>query len=70
MSASVAQARLKEAHKLLLLRWARARDGWDDALRAQIEREAIEPLTIKLNQAHSAMTRLAELVNQTRQQCQ
>lgn len=70
MSAAVAQARLKDAHRMLLTRWERTATDWDDAARAQFQKEFIEPLRQKVHAALSGMARLGEAVGQTRQECQ
>lgn len=55
---------------MLLLRWERTQQDWDDAARADIQREFIDPLRQRVNAALGAMARLSEAINQTRQQCQ
>ncbi len=70
MSATVAQARLKDAHKGFVLRWERTREAWNDEARARVEKEYIEPLRQRVHTALGAMARLSEAITQTRQQCQ
>lgn len=70
MSASVGQIRVKDAHKQLQARWARARAAWDDQAATDFERTYIEPLAPRVAAAATAMGKLAELIRQCRRECE
>ncbi len=70
MSASVGQARLKDALKTLHLRLAATQDQWNDAARTEWEAEYIAPLDAQVRKAMDAMSRLDEVAAHARRQCE
>ncbi|MBX3357602.1 MAG: hypothetical protein KF745_04160 [Phycisphaeraceae bacterium] len=70
MSVSVAQVRLRDGLKELKFAWAQVKDQWDDAARAKFEEDYLQQLDSKVRGAMAAMNRLAEVIAQSRRDCE
>ncbi|MFN0010463.1 MAG: hypothetical protein ACKVS8_02340 [Phycisphaerales bacterium] len=70
MSASVGQARLKDALKALHVRLEATRSQWSDAARSEWDAEYIAPLEAQVRKAMDAIGRLAEVAAHARRECE
>jgi len=69
MSLSVAKANLMDAAKTLHLRWAKAREHWDDQAARQFEQEFLVHLDAKIRAAAKGLDHVSELTTAVRRDC-
>lgn len=70
MSASVGQAKLLDASRKFSLQWQRARDHWRDVAAARVQQELMDQLPSRMQTAMSAISKISELVQSARRECE
>jgi uncharacterized protein YukE len=69
MSVNAAKANIVDATKQLLMRWDRLRDDWNDAASDRFQRDVIEQVQPRINQAIKAMDHAAEIMAHAKHEC-
>ena len=69
MSISGSRAKLKDAHRQLLVAWHRAQDTWDDPDSQALWRKQIEPMETTLRATLNAMDSMNEVLERVRREC-
>ena len=69
MSVMDGAAGLKSALKDLEVAWQRSKDGWNDQVRHQFEKNHIEPLVAQVRVTLSGISRLAEVLARLQRDC-
>jgi hypothetical protein len=69
MSISGSRAKLKDAHRQLLVAWHRAQDTWDDPVSQALWRKQIEPMETTLRATLNAMDSMNEVLERVRRAC-
>jgi hypothetical protein len=69
MSLDVGRYRIMTAHKTLLERWEETRLVWQDSVRAEFDRDHLEPLAPMLATTLGAIDQLAQVLGRLRQEC-
>ena len=70
MSVHESRGNLAKALKELSLRWAEARQNWDDAQALDFEDKYMRELEANLRSAGSAMDQMAVLLTQAKRDCE
>jgi hypothetical protein len=70
MSVHESRGNLAKAVKELTLRWAEARQNWDDAQAVDFEDKFIRELEANIRSAGSAMDQMAVVLTQARRDCE
>jgi hypothetical protein len=69
MSLPASRAKLKDAHRQLMVAWQRAAETWDDPVSQALLRNHLEPLETTLRSALNAMDMMNEVVERCRRDC-
>ena len=69
MSISGSRAKLKDAHRQLLVACHRAQDTWDDPVSQALWRKQIEPMETTLRATLNAMDSMNEVLERVRREC-
>ena len=69
MSIPGSRAKLKDAHRQLLVAWQRAQDTWDDPVSQALWRNHLEPLETTLRATLNAMDSMNEVLERVRREC-
>ncbi len=69
MSLDVGRYRLLNAHKSLVQRWEETRLVWQDGVRAEFEKDHLEPLAPTLLSTLGAIDQLSQILGRLRQEC-
>ncbi len=69
MSISGSRAKLKEAHRHLMVAWLRANESWDDPVSQALWRNHLEPMESTLRSALNAMDLMNETLERVRREC-
>ena len=69
MSVSGSRAKLKDAHRQLLVAWQRSQETWDDPVSHALWRKQIEPLETTLRSVLNAMDSINEVLERVRREC-
>ena len=69
MSIPGSRAKLKDAHRQLLVAWHRAQDTWDDPVSQALWRKQIEPMESTLRATLNAMDSMNEVLERVRREC-
>ncbi len=69
MSVSGSRAKLKDAHRQLLVAWQRSQETWDDPVSQSLWRKQIEPLETTLRSVLNAMDSINEVLERVRREC-
>ena len=69
MSLPASRAKLKDAHRQLMVAWQRANETWDDPVSQALLRNHLEPLETTLRSALNAMDMMTEVVERCRRDC-
>jgi hypothetical protein len=69
MSLDVGRYRLLSAHEALLGGWEETRLAWQDLVRAEFEKEHLEPLAPLLLTTLGAIDQLQQVMGRVRQEC-
>ncbi len=68
MSTQAAQAKLKDAHRELLIAWHRVAQGWQDEAAATFHKEVVEPIEPRIGSALNAMSEMGEVLARARRE--
>jgi hypothetical protein len=63
------RAKLKDAHRQLMVAWQRANETWDDPVSQALLRNHLEPLETTLRGALNAMDMMNEVLERCRRDC-
>jgi hypothetical protein len=69
VSVSGSRAKLKDAHRQLLVAWQRSQETWDDPVSQAMWRKQIEPLETTLRSVLNAMDSINEVLERVRREC-
>ncbi len=69
MSVPGSRAKLKDAHRQLMVAWQRANETWDDPVSQALLRNHLEPLETTLRGALNAMDMMNEVLERCRRDC-
>lgn len=69
MSIPGSRAKLKDAHRQLMVAWQRANETWDDPVSQALVRNHLEPLETTLRGALNAMDMMNEVLERCRRDC-
>ena len=69
MSVSGSRAKLKDAHRQLLVAWVRSQETWDDPVSQALWRKQIEPRETTLRSVLNAMDSINEVLERVRREC-
>ena len=69
MSIPGSRAKLKEAHRQLLVAWQRAQETWDDPVSQALARNHLDPLETTVRAALGAMDSMNETLERVRREC-
>lgn len=69
MSLSVGSAKLNRALKNLLVHWEGTKDVWNDHVRREFEEKHVQELESQVRATMGGMSRLAQVVQNVRQDC-
>ena len=69
MSVSGSRAKLKDAHRQLLVAWVRSQETWDDPVSQALWRKQNEPLETTLRSVLNAMDSINEVLERVRREC-
>ena len=69
MSIPGSRAKLKDAHRQLLVAWQRAQESWDDPVSDALWRKQLEPLETTVRAALNAMDSMNEVLERVRREC-
>ncbi len=69
MSIPGSRAKLKDAHRQLMVAWQRANETWDDPVSQALLRNHLEPLETTLRGALNAMDMMNEVLERCRRDC-
>lgn len=69
MSIPGSRAKLKEAHRQLLVAWQRAQETWDDPVSQALSRNHLDPLETTVRAALGAMDSMNETLERVRREC-
>jgi hypothetical protein len=69
MSIPGSRAKLKDAHRQLMVAWQRAQDTWDDPVSQALWRKHLEPLETTLRATLNAMDSMNEVLERARRDC-
>lgn len=64
------RGQLSKSYNLLQMRWQEVKGGWNDAASDRFEKKFLEPLSVELRAATSAMDRMMAVLSQARRDCQ
>ena len=70
MSLNVAQVKLGQAMKELVVHWENTTDVWNDPVAKDFQRYYLEPIEPSVRSALVGMRHMMQLVHQVRQECQ
>lgn len=69
MSIQASRAKLKDAHRQLLIAWQRAQDSWDDPVSQALWRKYLEPLEVTIRATSGAMDSMNEVLEHVKRDC-
>lgn len=69
MSIPGARAKLKDAHRQLMVAWVRAQETWDDPVSQALWRNHLEPMETTLRATLNAMDSMNEVLERVRREC-
>ena len=70
MSLNVAQVKLTQAMKEIIVHWENTTDIWNDPVSQDFQRYYLEPIEPSVRSALVGMRHMLELVHKARQECQ
>ncbi|MFO0963157.1 MAG: hypothetical protein U0625_09665 [Phycisphaerales bacterium] len=69
MSIAGSRAKLKDAHRQLMVAWQRANETWDDPVAQALWRNHFEPLETVMRSTLNAMDGMNETLERIRREC-
>ncbi|MFM1935974.1 MAG: hypothetical protein RI990_933 [Planctomycetota bacterium] len=69
MSVAGSRAKLRDAHRSLMVAWEQAKQQWDDPVSQSIERHRLEPMERSVRSTLAALDAINEVLARVRREC-